>query len=131
MENNKYLVSYETDEWYVFWRNHRLKFIHDPKESVFVFSSIFAPTDLEKSILHRWEWYNETIKEWEIVEDIGYDITGGRDGGYRGYTFKNSVKPGLWKVQVITEEELVLGVIDFEIVINPALRPKRMVQKKI
>ncbi|MEB8327987.1 DUF2914 domain-containing protein [Flavobacteriaceae bacterium KMM 6897] len=130
LKNNKYVVSYETDDWYVFWRNHRLQFIHDPKDNVYVFSSIFAPTDLEKSILHRWKWYNVTTKEWEIVEDIGYEITGGRDGGYRGYTFKNNVKPGLWKVEVITEEELVLGVIDFEIIINPSLQPKRVVQRK-
>jgi hypothetical protein len=130
LKNNKYVVSYETDEWYVFWRNHRLKFIHDPKDNVYVFSSIFAPTDLEKSILHRWEWYNGTTKEWEIVEDIGYEITGGRDGGYRGYTFKNNVKPGHWKVEVITEEELVLGVIDFEIIISSSLQPHRVVQKK-
>lgn len=130
LENNKYIVSYETDEWYVFWRNHRIKFIHNPDENVYVFSSIFAPTALEKSILHRWQWYNETTGEWEIVEDIGYDIKGGRDGGYRGYTFKNNVKSGLWKVEVITEEELVLGVIDFEIIISSSLKPHRMVQKK-
>lgn len=130
MENNKYIVSYETDDWYIFWRRHRIKFIHHPDENVYAFSSIFAPTALEKSILHRWKWYNQNTEEWEIVEDIGYDIKGGRDGGYRGYTYKNNVKSGLWKVEVITEEELVLGVIDFEIIISSSLQPHRMVQKK-
>ncbi|MEJ1223103.1 DUF2914 domain-containing protein [Sediminicola sp. 1XM1-17] len=130
LRNNKYIVSYETDEWYVFWRKHRLKYIHDPQDNVYVFSSIFAPTALEKSIIHRWQWYNPNTETWEIVEDIGYDITGGRDGGYRGYTYKNNVKPGLWKVEVITDEELVLGVIDFEIIISSSLQPHRMVQKK-
>lgn len=131
MENNKYVVTFETDEWYVFWRQHRLKFIYVPGENVYVFTSIFAPTDIEKSIYHRWEWYNDTTDEWDIVEDIGYNITGGRDDGYRGYTFKNNVKQGLWKVEVITEEDLVIGIIDFEIIINPSLHPKGVVNKKI
>lgn len=129
-DGNSYIVSYETDEWYVFWRDHRLKFIYNQDEKVYIFTSIFAPTDIEKLIFHRWKWYNDTTEAWEIADEIGYDITGGRDDGYRGYTFKNNVQPGLWKVEVITEEELILGVIDFEIIMNPSLQPKGIVNKK-
>ncbi|WP_158973879.1 DUF2914 domain-containing protein [Cellulophaga sp. L1A9] len=130
VKNHNYVVTYETDESYVFWREHRLKFIHNPGENVYIFTSIFAPTDIEKLISHRWNWYDNTINEWQVIEDIGYDITGGRDAGYRGYTFKNNLKQGLWKVEVITKEELILGVVDFEIIINPTLHPKGLVVKK-
>jgi hypothetical protein len=130
VENNKYLVTFETEEWYVFWRKHRLKYIHKPNEKVYIFSSIFAPTALEKTIFHRWKWYNNKTAKWELVEDIGYDITGGRDGGYRGYTYKQNLKKGVWKVQVLTEEELVLGVIDFEIVVDSTLQAKGLVQRR-
>jgi hypothetical protein len=129
LKNNNYIVSYETDEWYVFWRKHRLEYICKPDENVYAFSTIFAPTDIKKKIFHRWKWYNENTGDWEIVEDIGYDITGGRDGGYRGYTYKSNVAPGTWKVQVITEEELVLGVIDFKVIISSSMPPKRIVQQ--
>lgn len=129
LENNNYVVTYETDEWYVFWRAHRLKYIYNPDEKVYIFTSIFAPTNLEKSIFHRWKWYNDSTSNWEIREDIGYEITGGRDAGYRGYTFKNNVKQGLWKVEVITEEELVIGVVDFEIIISDSLQPKGLITK--
>ena len=130
VENNNYVVSYETDDWFIFWRDHRLKFIYAPGENVYVFTSIFAPTDIKKSILHRRKWYNDATDEWEIVEDIGYNITGGRDAGFRGFTFKNNVKKGLWKIDVITEEELVIGVIDFEIEISNSLNPLKVVNKK-
>ncbi|EGV43556.2 DUF2914 domain-containing protein [Bizionia argentinensis JUB59] len=129
-DNNSYLVTYERDDWYIFWRDHRLKFIHQPNESVFVFTSIFAPTQIKKSILHRWKWYNEQTEKWEVVDEIGYDITGGRNAGFRGYTYKDQVKPGLWKVDVVTEENLLLGVIDFEIIMNSSLKPKRVVQRR-
>ncbi len=129
-EHGKYIVSYETDDWYVFWRDHRLEFIHDPKDNVYIFSSIFAPISIEKSIIHRWEWYNTTTNEWEVIEDIGFDIVGGRERGYRGYTFKNNVKEGIWKVEVMTDEELVLGVIDFVIIMDSTQKPQRIVNKK-
>lgn len=128
--NNKYIVTYEAEEWYIFWRKHREKFIHKPNDKVYIFASIFAPTDLKKQVLHRWKWYNKNTSTWETIEDIGYNITGGRDHGFRGYTYKSNVKEGLWKVEVITEEELVLGVIDFEIITDRSLQPKRLVEKR-
>lgn len=127
--DQEYIVTYETDEWYVFWRDHRSKFISSPGEKVYIFTSIFAPTHIEKSIFHRWKWFNAKTDDWEFVEDIGYSITGGRGEGFRGYTFKKNVKKGLWKVEVITEEELILGVIDFKIIYDDLLQPKNLIEK--
>ncbi|BAO56046.1 DUF2914 domain-containing protein [Nonlabens marinus] len=130
VENNHYVVTYEANEWYIFWRKHHLEFAAVPGEKVFVFTSIFAPTDIKKSIFHRWKWHNDSTDTWEIVDDIGYQITGGRDAGYRGYTYKKNIKPGLWKVEVITEEELIIGVIDFEIIIGSSLDSTSLVEEK-
>ncbi len=112
-----------------FWRDHRLKYTYKPGEAVYIFTSIFAPTDINKKIFHRWIWHNDNTDAWEIVEDIGYDIAGGRDAGFRGYTFKQNVKEGLWKVEVITEEELILGVINFEIISSNTLPHAAIVEK--
>jgi len=128
--NNDYVVSYESDEWFIFWRDHKLKFTYEAGQDVYVFSSIFAPTGLEKTMIHRWTWYNDQTAEWELAEDIDFEITGGRSGGFRGYTYKNSVKPGQWKVQVLTREELLLGVIDFELTPGKALDTKTLAQKR-
>lgn len=116
LEDGRYVVTYEKEDWYVVWRKHSTTFHRNADEPVYIFSSIFAPTDIKKSIYHRWLQYDEVIEEWVKMQDIGYQITGGRDGGFRGYTYKSNVSEGDWRVEVITEEELVLGVIDFEIV---------------
>ncbi|MDO1511391.1 DUF2914 domain-containing protein [Maribacter confluentis] len=116
LKNNEYHVTYEAEDSYVFWRKHNLEFSYTPDQNVYIFSSIFAPTNLKKAVFHRWRWYNPKTEEWENLDDIGYDITGGRDGGFRGYTFKNNIRPGEWEVQVLTEEEQVLGVIGFTII---------------
>lgn len=122
--NGNYEVTYESEDSYIFWRKHKLEFSYSPDQPVYIFSSIFAPTDLKKSIFHRWRRYNEKTKEWVTVEDIGYDITGGRDGGFRGYTYKTNVSAGDWEVQVLTEEEQVLGVISFKI--KPITNQKKL-----
>ncbi|MEO8933293.1 MAG: DUF2914 domain-containing protein [Xanthomarina sp.] len=127
--HNDYLVTYERDDWYIFWRDHRIKYMHTPDEPVYVFTSIFAPTEIKKAIFHRWNWFNENTKSWEVADEIGYEITGGRDAGFRGYTFKSNVKPGTWKVDVITEEGLVLGIIDFEIIMDSTKTPKRVITR--
>lgn len=128
----EYLVSYEKEAWYIFWRNHNKKFTRQPNEPVYVFTSIFAPTDLKKEIFHRWQWFNSQTDTWEITEDIGFKVTGGRDGGFRGYTYKNNVRDGEWKVEIITEEELVLGVIEFEIKTNTSgITSKNLIKKSL
>lgn len=127
---HEYLVTYETEKWYIFWRKHNTRFHYKPDENVYIFSSIFAPTDLEQSVLHRWYRYDQGSESWILVEDIGFDIEGGRTEGYRGYTYKNNVSLGLWKVEVITDEELVLGVIDFEIVPRTVSKLPKTVERR-
>lgn len=130
VENNTYIVTYEAVSQDIFWRDHNLKFNYTPDQKVFVFSSIFAPTALEQSIIHRWKWYNKAQERWDTVDDIEYQITGGRNDGYRGYTYKSNVMEGEWKVEVLTKEKLILGVIEFEIVFNPSINPEQFSKKK-
>src|SRR5690606_34270436 len=101
--------------WYVFWRKHHTTFHRLADQRVYVFTSVFAPTNLKKSVFHRWKRYNSQTGSWEIIDDIGFKVTGGRDTGYRGYTFKKNLTEGKWKVHIITEEGLILGVVDFVI----------------
>ncbi|QOD62199.1 DUF2914 domain-containing protein [Polaribacter haliotis] len=117
-KNDKYIVTYEVDDWYVFWRDHKIDFNRKSNKPVYVFTSVFAPTDLKKKIYHVWKWYNLETKEWKTLDKIGFEIVGGRDSGYRGYSYKNNVIDGEWKVEVVTEENLVLGVVDFNINVN-------------
>ncbi|MEP6260618.1 MAG: DUF2914 domain-containing protein [Gillisia sp.] len=114
-KNNEYIVTYEKDQWYVFWRKHNINFHRQEGQRVYVFTSVFAPTDLKKAIFHRWKRYNPETGKWEVTDDLGFEVAGGRDSGFRGYTYKKNIREGQWKVDVITEEELVLGVVDFVI----------------
>lgn len=115
----KYVVTYEKKHWYEFLKMYET-YHHVVGEKVFVYSAVFSPTGLDTSILHRWEYWNEKTGRWEEADRFGFPIYGGSDRGYRGYSFKASVTPGRWRVDVITNRGQVLGRVKFEVVFGPA-----------
>ncbi|MBO6584874.1 MAG: DUF2914 domain-containing protein [Gracilimonas sp.] len=124
--DDTYVVTYEREPWYKIWKDNRHQFEYEPGSNVYVFTSIFAPSDFRKDVLHRWKWYSPHTNNWEVIDEIGFEITGGRDEGFRGYTYKNKMMEGEWKVDVITKEGLVLGIISFEIDIDSTAQPYRL-----
>lgn len=108
----EYVLTGEDESWY-----DRLlpgQTVHaDPDGRVYAYTAIFAPTALETTIYHRWEFYDETTNAWVTKDRLSYPIKGGRDGGYRGYTYKTNLTPGKWRVIVETERGQVLGTISF------------------
>ena len=114
--NGDYEVTYQEEVWYKFWKKNDLTYIQESGTNVYVYTSIFAPTRLQKSVAHRWRWKNPQTGRWQTVDQIGYEITGGRDDGYRGFTFKRNISDGNWRVDVITEEGQIIGIVRFEVV---------------
>ncbi|TYP95488.1 Protein of unknown function (DUF2914) [Fodinibius salinus] len=114
--NNNFLVSYEKSPLFKFWESYKHTFNYTSGDSVFIYTSIFAPTDLEKSVQHQWRWHDPKSDQWKTTDTIAYTVVGGRKKGFRGYTFKNNIWPGSWRVNVTTGEGLVLGQINFTVV---------------
>ena len=40
------------------------------------------------------------------------------DDGYRGYTFKRNIHEGQWRVDVITDEGQIIGIVRFDVVMG-------------
>lgn len=114
-EGTDYVLHYEKPRWYEFWKKSDDPFHYTSGDTVFCFTAIFAPTRLTKKTFHHWQKYLPERHTWVTTDRLGYEITGGREGGYRGYTYKKNVSPGKWRVNVETEEKLLLGRIQFEI----------------
>ena len=110
-----YLALEEEKHWYeklAFWPEA----VHwRPGTSLFVFSSIFAPTDLNTRVVHDWQYYNEVSGDWVSVTRVTYSISGGREGGYRGFSEKSNLSPGKWRVDVKTERGQIIGRVSFDL----------------
>jgi len=110
-----YAALGEPVPWYLPFRSYNKVYERAPGESVYVYSAVFAPTDLTETIGHRWEYYDEARGAWTNVGTVRFSITGGRAEGYRGYSTKYGPAPGKWRVTVVTEGGLPIGRISFRV----------------
>jgi preprotein translocase subunit Sec61beta len=115
-KENAYLLAYRKPPWYRFWQRDSDPFLLAEDDRVYCFSAVFAPIGLTKGILHHWERYDEEQRQWRTTDRLAFDISGGRAEGYRGYTFKRNVTPGRWRVDVKTEDDLIIGRVAFQVV---------------
>jgi hypothetical protein len=115
-QDQAFTVSYEQSALRNIWETYDKTFNYAPNDTVFIYTSIFAPTNLTKSVQHQWQRYDPSKEEWKTSDNIVYEVVGGRKGGFRGYTFKENIDTGKWRVNVTTKEGLVLGKLDFTII---------------
>jgi hypothetical protein len=109
-----YLVTGERDLWQEKFNLGQV-FHWKPGQPVYVFSSVFAPTDLNIKIVHDWQYFDESEDQWVSANKISFPIRGGRDEGYRGFSKKSYVFPGHWRVDIETERGQVIGRVRFDI----------------
>ncbi len=108
-EDGRYELKFETQPWWVPFRKSDRVFHYAEGDSVFCYASVFAPTKLAIDIYHRWEYYDKATGKWTQHGRIPYNIKGGRDDGYRGYTTISNVSEGEWRCTVETERGQALG----------------------
>ncbi|MDR0841964.1 MAG: DUF2914 domain-containing protein [Acidobacteriota bacterium] len=114
-------VKYVAPSFIHFWRAWDDPFYWTPGENVYCFTAIFAPEGVRVPLLHVWS--RKTDSGWLTTDRMPFIINGGRDGGYRWYSRKKGVRPGLWRVEVQTATGQILGEVDFTIKEAAAPRP--------
>jgi hypothetical protein len=114
--DSDFMLYYEKPPWYKFWKKSDNPYHYAAGDSVYCFAAVFAPVELTKKIIHVWQQHDVKNNRWQETDRLGYELTGGREGGFRGYTYKKNISPGNWRVDVVTEEGLIVGRIVFTIV---------------
>ena len=109
----QYQLSQQASKWWVFWRKTSDDLTVAPNQRVYCFSSIFAPAGLSTKLYHNWQIY--TKKGWVTQSRAGFALNGGRDGGYRVYTFKSNITAGDWRVSIETENGKTLAIHPFTV----------------
>jgi MFS family permease len=112
--NGQYRLSQQASPWWVFWRKTSNDLEMAAGQRVYCFSSIFAPPGLQAKLYHRWQHYDKKLG-WVTQSRIGFDLSGGRYQGFRGYTYKSNLAPGEWRVSVETENEKTITVHKFSV----------------
>lgn len=114
--DGSYQLLAERVPWYEYYLlNYNPQYHATPGEGVYAYSAIFAPSGLSTVILHQWQRYDGASRAWRTADILRFAIVGGRDGGYRGYSFKSAPTPGKWRINVITQYGQLIGRISFTV----------------
>lgn len=118
-----YWMTVEKSPWWQFWRVDSDHFYLQPGQKLVCFSAVFAPQGLHTKLLH--DWQKKVKGEWVSVSMPGFSLTGGRDSGYRGYTYKTNLTAGEWRVRIQTATRQTIAVNAFSVTINNQSDPQR------
>ncbi len=111
-----YQIAAFQETWYQRLWPGRTVIISSGK-SLFLYTAIFAPTNLDADIVHVWQKYNDKTGDWETLSRIPYSISGGVSSGYRGYSQKSNVTEGKWRVNVETSRGQTIGSVRFNVAV--------------
>ncbi len=113
--NGPVQLTYERPPWYKPWVRSDRVFRYRQGEPVYCFAAVFAPTALKGTIVHAWQYWDDTLGVWQTADALAYSLEGGRDGGWRWWTRKRRLHPGRWRVDVQTEDGHTIGRIPFRV----------------
>jgi hypothetical protein len=120
---DRFELSFEK-QWYQAWKRSDDTF--PANEPIYCFTAVFAPVDLNTTVYHHWYFRPNDGKPFTHADRIPIKINGGREGGYRAYTFKQRLDPGDWRVDVETEDGRIIGRVSVRVEeqggIQPSLR---------
>ncbi len=85
-----------------------------PGSGAACFARVFAPAKIKTTVVHRWEYKDET-GEWRERSQVEYPISGESQNGYRGYSQISNITPGVWRCSVENERGQVLGRYEFTV----------------
>lgn len=120
--NGQYIGRYEKTDWkayFVLYDNFRI----NSGESVYVYSAVFSPTDLNTTVKHVWQYYDPGSKDWVNFSTIELPLVGGRSGGFRTYSVNSNLMLGKWRVNVENIRGQVVGRIRFNVVQTTSFIP--------
>lgn len=126
--DGSYLLSFESGDLYPFISKPSGIFHQQKNEPAYVWSSIFAPTKLTVPVFHLWQYFDEVDKAWVATDKVEFQIKGGREDGYRGYSMKSGIFPARWRVDVQTVRKDIVGRVEF-IVKTSAVSPPNLVNE--
>jgi hypothetical protein len=113
--DDRYELGFEKPRWYELFKHSDNPY--HAEGPAYCFTAVFAPVALETTVYHHWQYRpaNSRTKQFATSDRIPIAISGGREAGYRGYTVKQRLIPGDWRVDVETEDGRLIGRVKFRV----------------
>lgn len=115
-----YQVTFEKTLWYTWWHDTSTTFSYEEGARLYCFTAIYAPQGISTRVFHRFE-YKNADGSWETILRIPFVISGGREHGFRGYSFTAQGRIGEWRCSAETERGTLIARFNFSVVPQKAI----------
>jgi len=105
---------YYLPTWWKPWQTSSQDFVYREGDKIHCFATVYSPTKFKDQVRMRWQ-LKDSSGDWQNTDVIPMTITGGREGGFRGYSVKSNYTEGEWRVVVETTDGRELGRIRFSV----------------
>jgi hypothetical protein len=108
-EEDRFLLMVEPAPPWQFGRSQSPTVNVAEGERLYGVSAVFAPLGVTALLEHRWE-----VREgsgWRLVYRNAFQSTGGRERGFRGYSWVLNPQPGEWRLIVATQDGRTIGTL--------------------
>ena len=107
-ENGYFRLQVEAPPFWQIWRDQSATLHVAEGEKLYGISAVFAPLGVSAALEHRWE-----VREsqgWRVVYRSRFHSTGGRERGFRGYSWVLNPAPGDWRLIVATQDGRTISI---------------------
>ncbi len=109
----RFLLQVERAPWWQFWRDHSATVQVAEGARLYGVTAVFAPLGVAAELEHRWEF--REVGGWRQVYRDRFRSTGGRERGFRGYSWVLDPKPGEWRFTVATGDGRTIGILQVQV----------------
>lgn len=106
---DRYALQVEQAPAWQFWRD-QAAIVHVVEGGrLYGVSAVFAPLGVSAALEHRWEFRD--TDGWRQVSSNRFQSAGGRERGFRGYSWVLNPLPGDWRLIVATQDGRTIGTL--------------------
>lgn len=108
--SGRYALQVEQAPAWQFWRDQAATVHLADGGRLYGVSAVFAPLGVTAALEHRWEMRDEN-GHWRAVYRNRFQSSGGREHGFRGYSWVLNPSPGDWRFIVATQDGRTIGTL--------------------
>jgi len=113
--NHLYFQAAEEPQGWQRWLGRPAVIHLEAGKPVIFYAAVFAPTDLNTTAFQVWQHYDEAQGTWRQVLRKEHPLNGGREKGYRYFSYQSAPAEGRWRVDIETVDGRLIGRTEFRI----------------
>lgn len=129
--DGSFVLTSEKPPFWLFWRKQSLPFRLRPGDRPFYAVRIFAPARFHHRIAVRWQEKDARTGRYVLRGRTTTPIAGGRDQGFRTFSYFSNIRPGRWRAGVETEDGRLVGQMSFDVKADGSVEERRWVESRM